>query len=137
MDILKLKNRIETELNDDEFFRNHCFIVGGFVRDILMGFVPKDMDIVVDVEHGSLKLALKLHNIFKEETVYPRRLGKYPIWQLAFIKGEFASNLTFDNINKLFREKFVNHIEDLSGKIRNSKSSKQISINLFEFIKNI
>ena len=90
MDILKLKNRIEAELNDDEFFRNHCFIVGGFVRDILMGFVPKDMDIVVDVEHGSLKLALKLHNIFKEETVYPRRLGKYPIWQLAFIKGEFA-----------------------------------------------
>ena len=67
MSILDLKHEIENKLSNDSFFLNHCFIVGGFVRDILMNKEPKDMDIVVDEEHGSLKLALKIASIIKGE----------------------------------------------------------------------
>lgn len=108
MSILDLKHEIENKLSNNSFFLNHCFIVGGFVRDILMNKEPKDMDIVVDEEHGSLKLALKIHQAFKSETISPRRLGKYPIWQITFIDGKYkgTSLEIAETMSETFPDKF-------------------------------
>lgn len=39
-------------------FENHVFMVGGIVRDELMGLPVKDIDICVDIPDGGIKLAL-------------------------------------------------------------------------------
>lgn len=45
------------------------YIVGGFIRDTLLGLEPKDCDFVTDIEYD------KLLNIFKE--YYPKEIGKH------------------------------------------------------------
>ena len=50
------KNIIGTE------FENKTFICGGFVRDKIMKRESKDIDIVVNIENGGIKLASFLHN---------------------------------------------------------------------------
>lgn len=45
------------------------YIVGGFIRDALLGLEPKDCDFVTDIEYD------KLLNIFKE--YYPKEIGKH------------------------------------------------------------
>lgn len=89
MNALQIKHFIEKIFVDDYFFNNHCYIVGGFVRDILLGIAPKDIDILVDVEDGSFKLASMIYDKLSDIITEPRRLGNYPIWQLTFIHGEF------------------------------------------------
>jgi poly(A) polymerase len=85
-----IKEKIEQLYPDNKFINEHCYIVGGFVRDILLGIQPKDIDIVVDKHYGSLKLGLMIHKAISKEITKPRRLGNYPIWQLTFISGELA-----------------------------------------------
>ena len=89
MKIIEIKHYIEKLFINDYFFNNHCYIVGGFVRDILLKNEPKDLDIVVDKHYGSLKLGLMIYNAIPTEVTKPRRLGNYPIWQLTFISGKF------------------------------------------------
>lgn len=85
---LLIKEKIEQLYPNDTFINEHCYVVGGFVRDIILGNQPKDIDIVVDKHYGSLKLGLMLHKAMPKEITKPRRLGNYPIWQLTFISGE-------------------------------------------------
>lgn len=44
-------------------FENHVFMVGGGVRDELMGLPLKDLDICVDIPDGGIKLALFITNV--------------------------------------------------------------------------
>lgn len=85
-----IKEKIESLFPNNKFLNEHCFIVGGFVRDILLSNNPKDIDIVVDKHFGSLKLALMIWKAVPQEITKPRRLGNYPIWQLTFLTGELA-----------------------------------------------
>ena len=87
---LLIKEKIEKIFSTNKFINEHCYIVGGFVRDILLGNNPKDIDIVVDKHYGSLKLGLMIYKALSKEVTKPRRLGNYPIWQLTFIHGELA-----------------------------------------------
>jgi len=53
---IKLIERLK-KLIDGSVFENHVFIVGGFVRDAVMGNPVKDVDIVVDVPDGGIGFA--------------------------------------------------------------------------------
>ena len=53
---IKLIERIR-DLIKDSVFENHVFIVGGFVRDSIMGNESHDIDIAVDVQDGGINFA--------------------------------------------------------------------------------
>jgi len=116
MNVIEIKKYIEQLFIDDYFFNNHCYIVGGFVRDILLGNSPKDIDIIVDKHHGSLKLALMIYDKLSSFVSKPRRLGNYPIWQITFISGKFkgenieiAESMTEIFPNNLSRQRIVKY----------------------------
>ncbi len=50
------------------------YIVGGFVRDLVLGRTPKDLDVMVDAEEGGMKLAQLLYKEYKtiEPVLFPR-----------------------------------------------------------------
>ena len=52
----------------------NAYIVGGFVRDLLIGRSPKDLDIMVDGEGAGMKLAELIHQTFggHEPVLFPR-----------------------------------------------------------------
>lgn len=78
-------------------FKGRTFAVGGFVRDLILGLEPKDLDVVVDIEGGAERLAVALHSIHSDSTFQPRRMGAhYPIWQLVFNKDITIGTDTFE-----------------------------------------
>ena len=61
------------EITKGTDFENHVFIVGGSVRDFVMGNDPKDIDIVLDIENGGIKFAewVKEQNLTNTIVTYP------------------------------------------------------------------
>jgi putative nucleotidyltransferase with HDIG domain len=89
---------IEKIIENTEF-EEHVFVVGGYIRSILLGREPKDLDIVVDLPDGGIRFANWMHE--KGETdgdvvVYPTfgvgmfRLKEYPEIELECVmtRGE-------------------------------------------------
>ena len=52
----EIKNRIINVINTDDKFKNHVYVVGGYVRDFIMNIDPKDIDLVIDINKGYIKL---------------------------------------------------------------------------------
>jgi len=50
-------------------FEGKVYVVGGFVRDLVMGRSNKDIDIVVELPNGGIELANFLHNTINASTV--------------------------------------------------------------------
>lgn len=59
-------------------WENHVFLVGGGVRDTIMGYLIKDIDLVVDIENGGIDFAewiTKEYGCFNSETnphIFPK-----------------------------------------------------------------
>ena len=67
-------------------FEGKTYIVGGAVRDLYMGRDIKDVDVVVNIQGGGLKLARHLHNI----GVLVREPVEYPQYSVSmFVLREF------------------------------------------------
>jgi len=54
----------------------HVFIVGGFVRDLLLGRSPKDLDLMVEGENGGIKLGELVHQQYPENSSMTSEAGK-------------------------------------------------------------
>ena len=71
MELSKFKHIIDiikTDIKNTEFDK-HVFIVGGAVRNFLLGMEINDIDICVDLPNGGIKFAefiTKKHNSFKQ-----------------------------------------------------------------------
>ena len=89
---------IEKIIENTEF-EEHVFVVGGYIRSVLLGREPKDLDIVVDLPDGGIRFANWMHE--KGETdgdvvVYPTfgvgmfRLNEFPEIELECVmtRGE-------------------------------------------------
>ena len=89
---------IEKIIENTEF-EEHVFVVGGYIRSVLLGREPKDLDIVVDLPDGGIRFANWMHE--KGETdgdvvVYPTfgvgmfRLKEFPEIELECVmtRGE-------------------------------------------------
>ncbi|MDO4956116.1 MAG: hypothetical protein Q4E60_03730 [Bacteroidales bacterium] len=65
----------------DTPFENHVFLVGGAVRDELMGFAIKDIDLCVDIPNGGIELAewITLQLNGKHTKLNPLRFPAYGI----------------------------------------------------------
>lgn len=77
-------------------FDGHCWYVGGYVRDSIIGNQPKDMDIVVDIPNGSKLFAYYLVDVLSQcgdnHVTTPNRLGQYPIWQIVLKSDKIQYN---------------------------------------------
>ena len=76
MTLEKFKQIVEYigECIKDSEFENHCYCVGGCVRDLLMGNEIKDVDMCVSLPDGGIKLAEFLHAkkfLTRPPVVYP------------------------------------------------------------------
>ena len=69
LEILELEKIIATAITGSEFDK-HVFLVGGIVRDELLNRTNNDMDIVVDLPDGGIRLA---------QFLYKKNIGSYPV----------------------------------------------------------
>ena len=66
-------------------FAGKAFAVGGYVRDQFMGKMPKDLDIMVEMDGGAERLAKWLHDHFPGSISNAHQKGAgYPIWAVVF-----------------------------------------------------
>ncbi len=77
--------RIKSVISNNICFKNHVYIVGGYVRDIINNKEAKDIDLVTDIKRGNIKLANLIYNNFHNVSTIPIKLGHYPIQQFQFI----------------------------------------------------
>lgn len=88
------------------------YIVGGYVRDYLLGLIPKDCDFCTDIDYSKLK------DIFKDYS--PKEIGKaFGIIQIVY-KGKsyeiakLRRDVTFTSFRNIAEVEFINDIyEDL------------------------
>jgi len=118
-------------------FHEHVFFVGGCVRDEILKLVPKDFDLVVDMNHGAEDLTLFLHTKFPNIVSKPRQLGHFPIWQISVHNElvEVADTMDENNIfcslkNDVLRRDFTlnsllknlkDELIDLTGSLEDIK----------------
>jgi len=76
-------------------WENHVFSVGGYVRDEILGLIPKDLDIVIDVENGAKDFTRFLKSKFGDAVTNPVNMGNYPIWQITFKKNVFHDGIEY------------------------------------------
>ena len=64
-------NKIRKAIMNTEF-ENHTYLVGGYVRDYIMGIKSNDIDIVVNLENGGIRLVNYLYekNISAKPVIY-------------------------------------------------------------------
>lgn len=111
MDRIKLTKDIKDILN---ILNAHGkgYIVGGYVRDYLLGLIPKDCDFCTDIDYSKLK------DIFKDYS--PKEIGKaFGIIQIVY-KGKsyeiakLRRDVTFSSFRNIAEVEFINDIyEDL------------------------
>lgn len=111
MDRIKLTKDIKDILN---ILNAHGkgYIVGGYVRDYLLGLIPKDCDFCTDIDYSKLK------DIFKDYS--PKEIGKaFGIIQIVY-KGKsyeiakLRRDVTFTSFRNVAEVEFINDIyEDL------------------------
>jgi poly(A) polymerase len=64
------------------------YLVGGCVRDRLLGLDAKDLDLVVEEPGGAEAFLMAFHAAHADVTTRPHPMGAgYPIWQLVFKDG--------------------------------------------------
>jgi len=92
--IIKLIEFIKDEIKDTAF-RNHVFVVGGSIRDSLLGLKVKDIDLVVDIPNGGVLLSTFLT---AKNNCY--RTGKNPVIYNKYgtAKFQFLNHNEFNDI---------------------------------------
>lgn len=82
-------------------FEEHVFFTGGCVRDEILGIIPKDFDLVVDLDKGAEDLTWYLHNKFPTIVSKPRQLGHFSIWQIS-VRDELVEVADTMDENNIF-----------------------------------
>lgn len=111
MDRIKLTKDIKEILN---ILNTHGkgYIVGGYIRDYLLGLTPKDCDFCTDIDYSKLK------DIFKDYS--PKEIGKaFGIIQIVYNGKSYEiaklrKDVTFTSFRNIAEVEFINDIyEDL------------------------
>ena len=94
---------IKSQIKDTEW-DNKVYAVGGYVRDELLGNIPKDLDIMVDKENGGIEFAdwiTKKIGVYRKganPVIYPRfGTAKFNLRNIKF-KGFDLSNLDIESV---------------------------------------
>ena len=131
------KNRIINVINIHEQFKNHVYIVGGYVRDFVMNIEPKDLDLVIDIPKGNIAFANAIKNTYPDITTNPIKLGAYPIRQIQFTDVNETIEIA-DTMSETFPDKFSRQRDVIFASIEKDIERRDFTINslLFDLTSN-
>ena len=133
----EVKNRIINVINIHEQFKNHVYIVGGYVRDFVMNIEPKDLDVVIDIPKGNIAFANAIKNTYPNITTNPIKLGAYPIRQIQFTDVNETIEIA-DTMTETFPDKFSRQRDVIFASIEKDIERRDFTINslLFDLTSN-
>ena len=133
----EVKNRIINVINMHEQFKNHVYIVGGYVRDFVMNIEPKDLDLVIDIPKGNIAFANAIKNTYPNITTNPIKLGAYPIRQIQFTDVNETIEIA-DTMSETFPDKFSRQRDVIFASIEKDIERRDFTINslLFDLTSN-
>lgn len=133
----EVKNRIINVINMHEQFKNHVYIVGGYVRDFVMNIEPKDLDLVIDIPKGNIAFANAINNTYPNITTNPIKLGAYPIRQIQFTDVNETIEIA-DTMTETFPDKFSRQRDVIFASIEKDIERRDFTINslLFDLTSN-
>lgn len=133
----EVKNRIINVINMHEQFKNHVYIVGGYVRDFVMNIEPKDLDLVIDIPKGNIAFANAIKNTYPDITTNPIKLGAYPIRQIQFTDVNETIEIA-DTMSETFPDKFSRQRDVIFASIEKDIERRDFTINslLFDLTSN-
>lgn len=133
----EVKNRIINVINIHEQFKNHVYIVGGYVRDFVMNIEPKDLDLVIDIPKGNIAFANAIKNTYPDITTNPIKLGAYPIRQIQFTDINETIEIA-DTMTETFPDKFSRQRDVIFASIEKDIERRDFTINslLFDLTSN-
>ena len=133
----EVKNRIINVINIHEQFKNHVYIVGGYVRDFVMNIEPKDLDLVIDIPKGNIAFANAIKNTYPDITTNPIKLGAYPIRQIQFTDVNETIEIA-DTMSETFPDKFSRQRDVIFASIEKDIERRDFTINslLFDLTSN-
>ena len=133
----EVKNRISNVINIHEQFKNHVYIVGGYVRDFVMNIEPKDLDLVIDIPKGNIAFANAIKNTYPDITTNPIKLGAYPIRQIQFTDVNETIEIA-DTMTETFPDKFSRQRDVIFASIEKDIERRDFTINslLFDLTSN-
>lgn len=124
----EIKNRIINVINTDDKFKNHVYVVGGYVRDFIMNIEPKDIDLVIDINKGNIKFANAIKKCYSNITTNPIRLGAYPIRQIQFIDLNETIEIA-DTMKETFPDKFSRQRKTAFASLEEDINRRDFTIN--------
>ena len=133
----EVKNRISNVINIHEQFKNHVYIVGGYVRDFVMNIEPKDLDLVIDIPKGNIAFANAIKNTYPDITTNPIKLGAYPIRPIQFTDVNETIEIA-DTMTETFPDKFSRQRDVIFASIEKDIERRDFTINslLFDLTSN-
>lgn len=133
----EVKNRIINVINMHEQFKNHVYIVGGYVRDFVMNIEPKDLDLVIDIPKGNIAFTNAIKNTYPDITTNPIKLGAYPIRQIQFTDVNETIEIA-DTMTETFPDKFSRQRDVIFASIEKDIERRDFTINslLFDLTSN-
>ena len=124
----EIKNRIINVISINDKFKNHVYIVGGYVRDFIMNMEPKDIDLVVDINKGNIKFANSIKDMYPTVTTTPIKLGAYPIRQIQFTDLNETIEIA-DTMKEIFPNKFSRQRKTIFATLEEDIKRRDFTIN--------
>lgn len=124
----EVKNRLINVINLHEQFKNHVYIVGGYVRDFVMNIEPKDLDLVVDLNKGNIDFANAIKKTYSDITTNPIKLGAYPIRQIQFTDLNETIEIA-DTMKETFLDKFSRQRNVVFASLKDDINRRDFTIN--------
>lgn len=124
----EVKNRLINVINLHEQFKNHVYIVGGYVRDFVMNIEPKDLDLVVDFNKGNIDFANAIKKTYSDITTNPIKLGAYPIRQIQFTDLNETIEIA-DTMKETFPNKFSRQRNVVFASLKDDIDRRDFTVN--------
>lgn len=124
----EVKNRLINVINLHEYFKNHVYVVGGYVRDFVMNIEPKDLDLVVDLNKGNIDFANAIKKTYPNITTNPIKLGAYPIRQIQFTDLDETIEIA-DTMKETFPDKFSRQRNVIFASLKEDIDRRDFTIN--------
>lgn len=124
----EVKNRLINVINLHEQFKNHVYIVGGYVRDFVMNIEPKDLDLVIDLNKGNIDFANAIKKTYSDITTNPIKLGAYPIRQIQFTDLNETIEIA-DTMKETFPDKFSRQRNVVFASLKDDIDRRDFTVN--------
>lgn len=124
----EVKNRLINVINLHEQFKNHVYIVGGYVRDFVMNIESKDLDLVIDLNKGNIDFANAIKKTYSDITTNPIKLGAYPIRQIQFTDLNETIEIA-DTMKETFPDKFSRQRNVVFASLKDDIDRRDFTVN--------